>query len=315
MLFISAVISGHTRESIIQAHQLKRLLKNKLLVLTLLLVALCYAWTLFPKAPTNMTFIDQKQHQHFTICPVLQVVAPRHPSSLESTFSLLNWNIYKQQKVQWSEQLTKWAKEADLITLQEAKYDKQLIQFSQQQGLSYLQNIAFFYENNAYGVNTLSRANALQACGTRYIEPWLQIPKTGIATTYSIKGSATRLLLVNLHGVNFTATSTPLTEQFAVYLRLINKHRGPIIISGDFNTWNEARDNAITDVLLSLGFDEALFNEDKRLMVFERPLDHIYYRDLEVIKSQSLETNASDHTPQLVTFTLKKQTHRDNLEY
>jgi endonuclease/exonuclease/phosphatase (EEP) superfamily protein YafD len=294
------------RESIIQRHRLQRLLKNKLLHSTLILVALCYAWVLFPKAPTNMTFIDQEQHQHFSICPALQVVAPRHPLSLESTFSLLNWNIYKQQKEEWAEQLKQWVMEADLITLQEAKYNKQLIEFSQQQGLSYLQNIAFLYENNAYGVNTLSRANALQACGTRYTEPWLQIPKTGLATTYSIKGSATRLLLVNLHGVNFTATSTPLIEQFSVYLRLIKKHRGPIIISGDFNTWNEARDNAITNVLLSLDFNEALFNEDKRLMVFERPLDHIYYRDLEVINSQSIETNASDHTPQLVTFTLKK---------
>jgi len=306
LLFILIAITRYTREPIIQPHRLQRLLKNKLLVIVLVLIALCYAWTLFPKAPTNMTFIDQEQHQHFTICPALQVVAPRHPSSLESTFSLLNWNIYKQQKAQWAEQLSHWAKEADLITLQEAKYDKQLIQFSQQQNLSYLQNIAFLYEKNAYGVNTLSRANALQACGTRYTEPWLQIPKTGIATTYSVKGSATRLLLINLHGVNFTATSTPLTEQFSVYLRLINKHRGPIIISGDFNTWNEARNNAITDALFSLDFNEVLFNEDKRLMVFERPLDHIYYRDLEVIKSQSLETNASDHTPQLVTFTLKK---------
>jgi endonuclease/exonuclease/phosphatase (EEP) superfamily protein YafD len=253
-----------------------------------------------------MTFIDQEHHQHFTICPALQVVAPRNPSSLESTFSLLNWNIHKQQKAQWSEQLNEWAKEADLLTLQETKYNKQLIQFSQQQGLSYLQNIAFLYENNAYGVSTLSRANALQACGTRFIEPWLQIPKTGIATTYSIKGSATRLLLINLHGVNFTVTSMALTEQFSVYLRMINKHKGPIIVSGDFNTWSEERDKAITSALISLGFSEVSFSDDKRLVVFGRPLDHVYYRDLALIKSQSIETNASDHTPQLVTFSLKK---------
>ena len=264
-----------------------------------------------------MTLIDQQQSHYFSTCPALaDIQITQTTDSLSSPFSLLNWNIYKQQNPQWSTKLNEWASQADLITLQEAKYDQALIDFSQQQQLTYFQNIAFNYKNDSYGVSTSSRVQASQACGTRYPEPWTMVPKTGIATIYPIAdtvlessssiSSKESLLLINLHGVNFTFTAEPLKAQVSPYLQLIKQHKGPILISGDFNTWSEDRTTEIIDTLVNEGFNETQFTKDKRLIVFGLPLDHVFYRGLTLIKAQSISTIASDHSPQLVTFALPK---------
>lgn len=271
----------------------------------LLLLTATFGWSFLPSSPTKMTLIDQQYNQYFATCPALVNVEKSASShALNSTFSLLNWNIYKQQNLQWSKKLNEWATQADLITLQEAKYDQDLIHFSQQQKLYYFQNIAFNYQKENYGVNTFSRTQAKQACGTRYSEPWTMVPKTGIATTYAFKDSAQLLLLVNLHGVNFTLTAEPLKEQVTPYLQLIKQHRGPVVISGDFNTWSEARTAEVIGTLVKAGFNEAQFSKDQRLTILGLPLDHIFFRGLEMINAKSIATIASDHTPQLVTFSL-----------
>lgn len=277
---------------------------NKLTLLGLLILLAIASITYFlPETPEKLTLIDQENKLSFMVCPQLSSIKEKQSSgALNSTFSLLNWNIYKQQNPQWSTKLQEWSKQADFITLQEAKHDQALTNFSKQQHFYHLQNIAFTYQKNDFGVNTFSRLQPLQQCGTRYSEPWIQIPKTGIASTYAIQDSQYSLLLINLHGVNFTLTSKPLKEQVAPYLQLIKKHQGPVVISGDFNTWSKARTKEIIEALISMGFEQALFSKDQRLAVFGYPLDHVFYRGLKVLKAQSMSTTASDHTPQLVTF-------------
>lgn len=295
----------HSRKFNIKIHLRKRILTKKIIFGALLLLTAVFGWSFLPSSPGKMTLIDQQYRQYSTTCPALINVKSTAPTdALNSTFSLLNWNIYKQQHQQWSKKLNEWANQADLITLQEAKYDQDLIHFSQQQKLSYYQNIAFNYQKQNYGVNTFSRVQAQQACGTRYSEPWTLVPKTGIATTYAFKDTTQSLLLVNLHGVNFTFTAEPLKEQVAPYIQLIEQHQGPIIISGDFNTWSEARTEEIIGTLVKAGFNETQFSKDQRLTILGLPLDHIFFRDLEMINAKSIATIASDHTPQLVTFSL-----------
>jgi len=264
---------------------------------------LILAWQHYPRIPKQLTLVDQQQQYYAANCPALiDINSSSTELVLSPTFSLLNWNIYKQQKPQWKTKLTEWVKQSDLITLQEAKYGPEFINFTQKQALNYVQNIAFEHDGYHYGVNTLSKVMPLQVCGTRYSEPWITIPKTGLATVYSIKKTTQKLLLINLHGVNFTATATPLEEQVKPYLTLVKSFEGPIIITGDFNTWNEARTKKIIDPLISVGFDETQFKSDQRLTFFGRPLDHVFYRGLNVVKAQSLAIIASDHSPQLVTF-------------
>lgn len=276
-----------------------------LLFITLTLTLVILSLIFFPTSPTQMTIIDEQQQTYFAACPTLTDVKSTSPSTaLNATFSLLNWNIYKQQKIQWSQKLTEWAQQADLITLQEAKLTQGFIQVSKEQQLHYLQNYAFEHDGFIFGVNTLSRVPAKQVCGSRAAEPWIMVSKTGLASTYAIQGIKQTLLLINLHGINFTFTAEPLKQQTAPYLALIRAHQGPIIVAGDFNTWSDARTKEIVQSLISAGFDEIQFTNDQRMTVLGLPLDHVFYRDLIVTQSQSFTTTASDHNPLLISFSL-----------
>ena len=280
---------------------------KKILVISLVAIISITLWIIadlvFPRTPQDMTVINQQQRLFSSTCPVLsEPLLTANSLPLPATFSLLNWNIYKQQNTQWLRQITKWVKQVDLVTLQEAKYDQKLMQFSEDQQLFTLQNVAFEYQQINYGVNTLSRSQPQQLCGSRYIEPWSRIPKSAIASTYQITGSTEPLLVVNLHGVNFTLTATPLIEQLSPLISLIETHKGPVIVTGDFNTWSEARTLAVDKALTALALDEVSFTTDNRLMILGKPLDHVFYKGLTVTNARSIPTIASDHTPQLVTF-------------
>lgn len=273
--------------------------------LILLLINTGTAHAFFPLSPDKLTLLAKNDQYYQTLCPTLSKASTsKDNKKISPPFKLLNWNIYKQQKANWESNLKEWADEADFITLQEAELSPKLIQLSHQKKLFYLHNYAFKRNNLIYGVNTLSKVAPISLCATRYKEPWIWVPKTGIASTYPIKGSKQPLLLINIHAVNFTLTKEPLHEQLAPYIELIEQHKGPIIFSGDFNTWTDARLSDVEKSLIEAGFSEVIFNEDKRLTVFGLPLDHIYFRGLKVIEAKSLATDASDHSPQRITFDL-----------
>jgi len=264
------------------------------------------AYLFFPTSPAQLTLISEKKAYFHRTCPLLvdtkaDKLNPQQPF-LPSSFTLLNWNIYKQQKENWQPALQSWSKQADIITLQEAKYSLALRQLSQQAHLHTLQNVAFKHNGDFYGVNTLSSVGPSSICGTTDKEPWIRVSKSALATTYPMQGFEKKLLVINLHAINFTFTAKPLQHQLRPYLTLLAQHTGPAILSGDFNTWSDKRLMAIEQPLQALGFSEVKFEPDHRLTRFNLPLDHIYFRGLTVIKAQSLTTTASDHTPQLVTF-------------
>jgi len=272
------------------------------------LIILIAALTTFPKPAQYLTVFDNNEQLYLQSCPELAAVKTLSSSAqkLPLPFTLLNWNVFKQQNTNWQKALQKWGEKSDLLTLQEIKYSPALINFSEINNLFYFQNNAFKYQDVVYGVNTLSRVSPSYVCGTRYSEPWLLIPKTGLATIYPLDNHQDSLLVINIHGVNFTFTATPLRDQIQPYLTLIKSHTGPVIFSGDFNTWSTPRLDQVEQSLQQTGFQEASFDQDQRTTIFGQPLDHIYYRGLRVLKSESLVTKTSDHNPLLVTFDLQQ---------
>lgn len=271
----------------------------------LLLIDNRHRWLLYPEAPTHLSAFTNGGNIDLSPCPELSAIAANTKYRLPLPFTLLNWNIYKQQQDNWQEKLQEWTENADLITLQEAKYSFELQNFSRKNSLFYYQNYAFKYKGLVYGVNTLSRYPAKFICGSRATEPWIQIPKTGLAGSYPLADSSASLLLINLHGINFTLRSTLLAKQLQPYFTLITVHQGPIIFSGDFNTWSDQRLALLEDALFKLSFNEVTFSNDQRSTIFGHQLDHIYFRGLKVITSTSIATDASDHSPQMVTFDIK----------
>jgi endonuclease/exonuclease/phosphatase (EEP) superfamily protein YafD len=80
-------------------------------------------------------------------------------------------------------------------------------------------------------------------------------------------------------------------------LSVLNNHAGPILLSGDFNTWSGKRSETLNEMTDSLDLRKIDYDEDHRKRFLGQPLDHIYIRGLEVIEATTLKVDSSDHSP------------------
>ncbi len=78
----------------------------------------------------------------------------------------------------------------------------------------------------------------------------------------------------------------------------------PLIVAGDFNTWNSRRVVFIRDFARELSLQEVAFTHDKHIRkMFNKKLDHVFYRDLHVEYSKVIKSDGfSDHNPMVVGF-------------
>jgi endonuclease/exonuclease/phosphatase (EEP) superfamily protein YafD len=216
---------------------------------------------------------------------------------------LLNWNIQKSSQPGWRADLRKFANHTDLLLLQEATLEENL---EQAMDTDYHAVFAPGYRSgeSQSGVMTLSRVPALSHCYLSHQEPWLRTPKATSVSRYSLSGLEQTLLVVNLHGVNFALTSESLAQQLEDASTLIEQHQGPVIFSGDFNTWSEERMLLVGAVMTRMQLQPLSFAQDHRIQVFGLALDHIFVRGLRVVDSGSSTVQSSDHNPIFATLAL-----------
>lgn len=216
-------------------------------------------------------------------------------SELSSSFSLLSWNIYKQQG-DWQPELEQWLDNSELLVLQEAKASTELQDWLHQQDYSWSQVAAFNWKNTENGVLTAAKSQATQSCGQRLLEPATRIPKSLLFSYYSLEDSPQQLLLVNLHAINFSLRGRTYKEQLQVISREIGDYSGPVIVAGDFNRWNARREGFLSRWAHQEQLTEALPTPDHRTRFMGYPLDAVFYRGLELEEAQSMESKASDHS-------------------
>ncbi|MCA6961782.1 endonuclease/exonuclease/phosphatase family protein, partial [Pectobacterium odoriferum] len=113
-----------------------------------------------------------------------------------------------------------------------------------------------------------------------------------------------RLMVINIHAVNFSFGVEVYTKQLATIGEQLVHHQGPAIMAGDFNAWSQQRINALNRFAARMGLQEVHFVDDHRRKAFGRPLDFVFYRELTVNQSSVLVTQASDHNPLLVEFSV-----------
>jgi len=94
------------------------------------------------------------------------------------------------------------------------------------------------------------------------------------------------------------------------------QHPGPILLAGDFNTWNPRRLRLVTDLARDLQLREVAEFVGARktgdhqsavvnwLLGIDRalPLDRVYYRGLSPLAATVLPLTSSDHRALQVTF-------------
>ncbi|MEZ9633108.1 endonuclease/exonuclease/phosphatase family protein [Vibrio cyclitrophicus] len=226
------------------------------------------------------------------------------PKSIDVSdgLSLIVWNIYKQNRNNWQNELNQLTEGSDLVLLQEARMTKELSQWvtSGQWGSTRV-NAFEVFEQSA-GVLSLATHLPIEACAYTHEEPWLQLPKSALWSRYQLSNGE-ELAVINIHAVNFTFGTEDYKAQLKSLTDNLQKYRGPVIFAGDFNSWSEARFTVLKEALEKVGLTEVVFDPDNRTQFMTGlVLDHVFYRGLEVEKAKAPITDASDHNPMRVTF-------------
>ena len=214
---------------------------------------------------------------------------------------IASWNLHKQSDPGWEAELGRLAAASDVLLLQEAGVAPELRDTIERGSLSWVLASAFEYLGAEYGVLTAARVRPAGACTLRAYEPLLGIPKAALITRFRLEGRDRTLAIANLHAINFTPGTGEYRAQLDAIAQALATHRGPVVFAGDFNTWNDARDQAIREVMSQLSLVPVAFAADERQRFFGRIFDWIYARDVEVVQASSWAVTSSDHNPLTVT--------------
>lgn len=254
----------------------------------------------------KITEIDQDVRRYSQACidsELIQGGAPAQALDNQGQFSLVVWNIYKQNKPNWRHALSDLSQGKQLVLLQEANLTAALGSWIAQRAFRAQQVVAFRFQSRAAGVMTMATAPAQQACGFLQPEPWLRLPKSLLVTRYALSNGQT-LQVVNLHAINFTVSTQDYRQQLKVALAQLDPS-SPAIVAGDFNTWSPERLAVVKKLFSAPQWQEVSFTPDKRSRFFGHAvLDHVFYHGLRVKQAKALATDASDHNPLQMSFSL-----------
>ncbi|MCE0556678.1 endonuclease/exonuclease/phosphatase family protein [Motilimonas sp. E26] len=278
-----------------------------LLIIILLTSYTFFALTNFYNASSGGVYsLTYSRFYSSVSCPQWQTLPLSNISfareALPSRFKLIVWNIYKYQAPQWQATLDKLSKNADLLLLQEAKGNKEINQYWLTRGWYGELANAFQIGDSTFGVQTLAKVMAQKVCVNLTAEPYIRFPKSTLAVTYPWQGSDLPLLVINIHGINFTLGTETLKAQLSPLLRAVDAHKGPVIVAGDLNTWSQDRIDLVERSFIALGLRSVNLEPDHRLRVMGMPLDHVYFRGLNVERAFSSLDPGSDHQPLIMMF-------------
>ncbi|OFZ18202.1 MAG: hypothetical protein A2Z20_11790 [Bdellovibrionales bacterium RBG_16_40_8] len=207
------------------------------------------------------------------------------------------WNVQKFTNGPAYRDLFKFATNSDLVLLQESMMGENYASYyTGMTGLTWTGAISFFDGPSGTGVMTASRAKPTYEgfVQSEAREPIFSTPKMIAITKYKIAGSSDELMVANIHGINFVTTWI-YESQIAQLKKAVKNHKGPLIVTGDFNTHMPDRYLVIKDMADSLGLKYVLMENQRFDYLI---LDHIFVRGLETKSARVLyEVNTSDHYP------------------
>ena len=223
-----------------------------------------------------------------------------------SDIRLVNWNIQKGGHPDWHDDLSSLTDTPHLMTIQEAVFD-----MAEWDVVAAGHHRSFApgwrtpgKSGSLTGVMTLSAVKPMASCVLISKEPWLRSPKTTMITEYGLTDTDQSLLVVNIHAINFTITNKDFRQQVRRALTVAEGHTGPVLLSGDFNTWHWRQSRILHEMAMIYDLSPLDYDEDHRKRVFGQPLDHIYVRGLRVLDAASAPADSSDHNPMSATLSL-----------
>lgn len=251
--------------------------------------------------------MDMELDRHSPSCgPVLDPPEQRQETGGidPSSFAVLSWNSHRGGHKDWNSDLIALGGKADIILLQEAALESVLDTQLDISANQWLMATAFELDDREIGVMSAARVAPQAFCVAREPEPLFKIPKIGLAAAYPLSGLEMSLLVVNIHIVNYTLNVDAVQRQIGALEQIVRNHQGPVIVAGDFNTWNDEREELVRQKMEELGMTSVAFDPDHRVSFFNHKVDGVFFRGLEVIESLSHQVESSDHNPLEVHFRL-----------
>ena len=224
----------------------------------------------------------------------------------KKALEVIVWNTFKGRRERYYDFLSANTTAADLILLQEFRHDP-LLEASHREifaqrdaGMA----VSFYTRPNREaptGVCTVSGVRSAKNLFllSRYLEPVTRTPKMAMVTFYPV-GSLEcpqdqQLLVLNSHGINFRLRR-PFLDQMLQFEEHLRHHHGPIILVGDFNTWEKGRVRILDAVARSIGLKHVRFPPGIK-SIGRHELDRVYVRGGEALQQRVFANQvASDHS-------------------
>ncbi|MEC8512742.1 MAG: endonuclease/exonuclease/phosphatase family protein [Planctomycetota bacterium] len=234
---------------------------------------------------------------------------------LDAGLTLLSWNVHKGRHARLDAELGRLCEghRPDLVALQESRENIALPSgYAGHEGTSFRRGALGTRE----GVMTLSRVapRAVHRVRSSERELFLATPKAALITLYAtLDGSM--LCLLNVHGLNFDPSGGQLRRQLDDLARAVDQLDGPLLVAGDLNAWNAAREEAVRELAGRLGLGEVRVDFPggtkgrapgekvaKALGIDSKlHLDRVYARGLRARTAHwGEDCDASDHVPLIV---------------
>ncbi|MGB2741294.1 MAG: endonuclease/exonuclease/phosphatase family protein [Cognaticolwellia sp.] len=232
----------------------------------------------------------------------LKIMGRASKQVLGPDITLLLWNVFKCQKKNWQQDFISLMADKDLILLQEAivntPFDSHFKKSLHHQWIMArsFKNIKTNIETGVKtGSNVIAKKHYFSV--SKYSEPLSKTKKMVLATLYPLLPIGQSLLVVNTHLINFVSF-----KKFSVHLdqvfETLADHDGPILLAGDFNTWNGKRLQYFNQLVTAFSLKEVKMTRQPKLTHLFKHLDHIYCRGLTVIDAHvHTDIHSSDHYP------------------
>jgi endonuclease/exonuclease/phosphatase (EEP) superfamily protein YafD len=238
--------------------------------------------------------------------PLVFMGQPIQPA-LDKTISILVWNVYKTRKNGWQYDFLKLIPNRDLVLLQESvinNHDNSI--FEKSRRFEWIMACSHKYRGSqiitGLATGSIAKSSAQEFLHSPDREPFLKTSKLVLATKFHLENSYKTLLVLNVHAINFVGLKK-YSRHINQILSLTQTHTGPIILAGDFNCWSNARLELLFECIKNEGLIEVALDRETHWHHLNHHLDHIFYRDLHLIKAETLSNiNSSDHYPILAEF-------------
>lgn len=239
----------------------------------------------------------------------LQLFGSGGHRALPQEFGVLVWNIYKARKREWERDFHALAENKELILLQEAvfrtRFDS-LFDIPERMEWVMARSHASRKTLCETGVKTgcVASSHSRAFFVSPDAEPLLKTPKMLLVTLYPLEGSAHPLMVVNVHAINFVSMEKYM-RQIVQMAEAVEHHEGPVLLAGDFNTWNKTRYRELVQIAHRLNLTELVATRKGRIEHLYRHLDYIFYRGLEPLEGAFVRVRSSDHDPIVARFRVR----------